>query len=833
MTGSPPVSNEVQASPENVYAVTGYKSWIKKPRTTRVQKWEVGTIVWAKTTKCRVYWPGMVWSANQLIPRLQADLNAELPKSSKTAFILVLFLGEHNFGWCPHYNIQDFKTSQKERFEETRRYCNQRGLQTAFKKAKKAVETTDYKQELEWMAELEEDEEGTSEDEGDGEFNLDDVEVPEAGHFGLTEEESLQYQRDGLTPDWLIEAGVYIFGLQPASVESGGIINKLLDPCTNDMVDPNIPAAVLYDKAKNGLDIRNSWAKHYVILNPEFKSQIQWRFINRAIDEVENSLVPGILLLCRNSTDAAYFQRLTPYPRCFLKTAAIKFKDYDKTCPGFGITVFCMVKHDTELPYKRFFEKFSPRGEINMPIDQTFLTSCGFHSLVQRLNNAAVESNRDCWVMCDQCHVWRVTDRPTMARVKNGEHWACTQKSTRHGCRLPLTRTEAKGNSCHFYARAPKAEPVEMAPEEVRSAMACPGAPAELQQGQNRIQSAEIEVEPTDGEALAVDVPQTDTSPSANGSPPRQKGRKRQRPMLLRAAKDWCTEQSTVGAGSYDEGTGDCDSQVAELPESEMAPVTPRPSSRKHSIRRRLAMMNATSKQGSSNAGDDALAPEALPPLLAEYELLRAARIQTNLQYQAKLGLGQSSAARTGSQHGGIFGNWPDRAVPMAPTCTAQMFTRPSEEMSEVRAVEPPEARACLSNCVMENYLGTNYEPRDAAPLPGANLLPRALWSIQVSVMAAHEAMKQAQKAQALKEDMARSTQAADADLAQLKQKMLELEAKRDTARAIFDKASARARDAAEIAASAVTAAGLQSEEIQSRISMIQIFPDRYIPPDT
>eukprot|EP00854_Cymbomonas_tetramitiformis_P005806 gene5806-7001_t len=291
-----------------------------------------------------------------------------------------------------------------------------------------------------------------------------------------------------------------------------------------------------------------------------------------------------------------------------------------------------------------------------------------------------------------------------------------------------------------------------MAPEEVRSAMACPGAPAELQQGQNRIQSAEIEVEPTDGEALAVDVPQTDTSPSANGSPPRQKGRKRQRPMLLRAAKDWCTEQSTVGAGSYDEGTGDCDSQVAELPESEMAP------------------MNATSKQGSSNAGDDALAPEALPPLLAEYELLRAARIQTNLQYQAKLGLGQSSAARTGSQHGGIFGNWPDRAVPMAPTCTAQMFTRPSEEMSE---------------------------------------------------------------AQALKEDMARSTQAADADLAQLKQKMLELEAKRDTARAIFDKASARARDAAEIAASAVTAAGLQSEEIQSRISMIQIFPDRYIPPDT
>ena len=45
-----------------------------------------------------------------------------------------------------------------------------------------------------------------------------------------------------------------------------------------------------------------------MILNPEFSSQVQWRFINRAIDEVENDRVPALVLVCRNSTDTSYFQ---------------------------------------------------------------------------------------------------------------------------------------------------------------------------------------------------------------------------------------------------------------------------------------------------------------------------------------------------------------------------------------------------------------------------------------------------------------------------------------------------------------------------------------------
>ena len=66
---------------------------------------------------------------------------------------------------------------------------------------------------------------------------------------------------------------------------------------------------------------------------------MQWRFINRAINEVEWGFCPGVLLVCRNSTDTSYFQRLLPFPRVFLRRSAIRFKDYDNTPIGFGIAL--------------------------------------------------------------------------------------------------------------------------------------------------------------------------------------------------------------------------------------------------------------------------------------------------------------------------------------------------------------------------------------------------------------------------------------------------------------------------------------------------------------
>ena len=71
-----------------------------------------------------------------------------------------------------------------------------------------------------------------------------------------------------------------------------------------------------------------------MLLNPDYRAQVQWRFVNRAIDEVENGGVPAVVLVCRNSTDTGYFQRLRPYPRVLLRRLSARFKDYEKTPIG-------------------------------------------------------------------------------------------------------------------------------------------------------------------------------------------------------------------------------------------------------------------------------------------------------------------------------------------------------------------------------------------------------------------------------------------------------------------------------------------------------------------
>ena len=38
----------------------------------------------------------------------------------------------------------------------------------------------------------------------------------------------------------------------------------------------------------NGLLLSNVWAGYHLLLNPDYKAAVQWRFVNRAIDEVEN-----------------------------------------------------------------------------------------------------------------------------------------------------------------------------------------------------------------------------------------------------------------------------------------------------------------------------------------------------------------------------------------------------------------------------------------------------------------------------------------------------------------------------------------------------------------
>ncbi|KAL3130579.1 hypothetical protein ABBQ38_008384 [Trebouxia sp. C0009 RCD-2024] len=178
----------------------------------------------------------------------------------------------------------------------------------------------------------------------------------DAGTCTGGDKEGKQVERMGLTPDWIIQVTAFkVFQLDPPTPEQP-FIRGMLDPCTNSMLAPNIPAEKLYDKVENGLKLSNSWAGYHILLNPDYSAQILWRFVNRAIDEVENCQVPAVVLVCRNSTDTAYFQRLRPYPRIMLRRHKCLFKDYDKTPIGFGVVVFCIAKSDCRSDGPHFLQ---------------------------------------------------------------------------------------------------------------------------------------------------------------------------------------------------------------------------------------------------------------------------------------------------------------------------------------------------------------------------------------------------------------------------------------------------------------------------------------------
>ena len=259
-------------------------------------------------------------------------------------------------------------------------------------------------------------------------------------------------EKDGLTPDWVIDAGCRVFELNLPTIEAP-IIRGLLDPCTNSKRRPNIPAEKTYDKADDGLKQENSWKGFHVILNPSYESSVQWRFINRAINEVEWGFCPGILLVCRNSTDTSYFQRLLPFPRVFLRRDAVMFKDYDHTPIGFGIAVFCLVspvasKATKLATYRRFFNEFQHAGEFNVPFDEAFMEEAAFERLTDRLHVAAATRFRDSWVACDKCDRWReIPPTQSLAQIGASATWRCGFAYPSQGCAAPLTDRELKAFS--------------------------------------------------------------------------------------------------------------------------------------------------------------------------------------------------------------------------------------------------------------------------------------------------------------------------------------------------------------------------------------------------
>ena len=135
----------------------------------------------------------------------------------------------------------------------------------------------------------------------------------------------------------------------------------------------------------------------------QFEVQGQWRWINRAINEVESGRVPAIIILCRNSTDTEFFQRMHPYPKVFLLASNVNFKDYDNTPNGFGTALVCIAQHDRVQVHERFLRTFQPYGEASMAVDagmgEAMLLALLSRSVQKVVSNTITKQKRCCSIL--------------------------------------------------------------------------------------------------------------------------------------------------------------------------------------------------------------------------------------------------------------------------------------------------------------------------------------------------------------------------------------------------------------------------------------------------
>ncbi len=157
--------------------------------------------------------------------------------------------------------------------------------------------------------------------------------------------------------------------------------------------------------------------------------------------------MPAVILICRNSTDTAFYQRLRPYPRVNLRRMSILFKDYSNTPIGFGVSVFCLAKAKRKILYPKFFNAFEPHGEPSIPVDHIFVKKAEFWKLLDRLGDFTGSQHRDHWVKCSLCAKWRIISWDAMKHLsKLTVRWDCSLLDPpQSSCSTPLTKMESVG----------------------------------------------------------------------------------------------------------------------------------------------------------------------------------------------------------------------------------------------------------------------------------------------------------------------------------------------------------------------------------------------------
>ena len=134
--------------------------------------------------------------------------------------------------------------------------------------------------------------------------------------------------------------------------------NKLdLDPCCNDIENPNVPARILYDEKANGLT--HNWVAESVFMNHPYSNSKEW--IPYAVSQYKLGHAKELVLLIKMDVSTKWWRSISTYP--FLAVnKRLKFGDGKGAAPFQSAIVYL---GDRLGKFRRIFGKY---GTLYMPV---------------------------------------------------------------------------------------------------------------------------------------------------------------------------------------------------------------------------------------------------------------------------------------------------------------------------------------------------------------------------------------------------------------------------------------------------------------------------------
>ncbi len=134
--------------------------------------------------------------------------------------------------------------------------------------------------------------------------------------------------------------------------------NKLdLDPCCNDIENPNVPARILYDEKANGLT--HNWVAESVFMNHPYSNSKEW--IPYAVSQYELGHAKELILLIKMDVSTRWWKSISTYPFLAINKR-LKFGNGKGAAPFQSAIVYL---GDRLGKFRRIFGKY---GTVYMPL---------------------------------------------------------------------------------------------------------------------------------------------------------------------------------------------------------------------------------------------------------------------------------------------------------------------------------------------------------------------------------------------------------------------------------------------------------------------------------